>query len=171
MTPKLRVNRKANVMHISRNRHALKARKSFNKDIVPGPQMTNSLRNVVNQVCSQFFSHLRAFTRASTPANKSKLTPQSGTTNTRIYTPRLTCLSCSLDRFFKWTERGVGVRAFTWARHPNVTSRAAPARGNGGTGWRRASDGDARAAEEVIVRSCSRHGAKHGGLGHLRRCP
>jgi hypothetical protein len=59
------------------------------------------------------------------------------------------------------TGRGAGMRAFNWARHPKVTSRATPARGNGGTGWRRASGGDARAAEE----------AEHGGLGHLRRCP
>jgi hypothetical protein len=59
------------------------------------------------------------------------------------------------------TGRGAGVRACNWARHPNVTSRATPARGNGGTGWCRASDGDARAAKE----------AEHGGVGHLRRCP
>ena len=49
------------------------------------------------------------------------------------------------------TGRAVGVRAFNWARHPDVTSRATPARGDGGTGWRRASDGDARAAEEVSL--------------------
>jgi hypothetical protein len=59
------------------------------------------------------------------------------------------------------TGPGAGVTAFNRARHPNVTSRAMSARGDGGTGWRRASDGDARAAEE----------AEHGGLGHLRRCP
>ena len=59
------------------------------------------------------------------------------------------------------TGRGAGVRAFNWARHPNVTSCATPARGNEGTGWCRASDGDARAAKE----------AEHGGLGHIRRCP
>ena len=36
--------------------------------------------------------------------------------------------------------RAAGLRAFNWARHPNVTSRATPARGNGGTRWRRAND-------------------------------